>query len=183
MFWRTDVPSSARLNSSEPHVRWPSVTILGLASSATPLSEPAMLQVPVVLTVCLKLTLLMFGAQKAYEMIVLMKCLCCADEMFLLCRWSFSVSQLFVWQQSTQHFGLLSVSTQVFILYWPDRTCPVVLCGTQTSACWSEFFFVFMMYFHQCNIHIKYSVLCVQHKGTLFKPHQSSCTIHSVHCE
>jgi len=51
MFWRTDVPSSATLNSSEPHIRWPSVTIPGPGSSATLLREPQMLPVSVVLTI------------------------------------------------------------------------------------------------------------------------------------
>lgn len=85
-----------------------------------------------------------------------------------LMRWLFRWSSLFpsCSYDSSQHSILVScLSThRFFILYWPYRTCTVVLCGILTSACWSEFLLFFMMYLHQYNIHINYAVLCARQR-------------------
>jgi len=103
-----------------------------------------------------------------------------------LMRWLFRWSSLFpnCSYDSSQHNILVSCLSahRFFIVYWPDRTCTVMLCGTDLSMLVWIFFLLYDV-LHQYNIHIKHSVLCVQDKGIIFKLYQNFRTIHSVHCK
>lgn len=122
MFWRIVVRSTARLNSFEPHIRRPNVTFLGPESSATPLWEPQMLQVSVVLTVCFETHIPCVWCSKGLWG-------CCLDEISVFSSCSCDNSQ------HTVVVSCLSAH-RCFMLYW------MVLCGNHTSECWSWCFFV-----------------------------------------